>query len=976
MGTAGSAGGGTEELGPATAQLANKVSSTWLPNGTSIPQPALERSSAAVQQRSPPAEELDPVASARTPEKQVVTFEACGQVQNEAVSSSSNNIGFTTSPFSEELVDEQRSRPTRNELSPPTAIQEDRSGPIDQEKDVDKTSEGPREGMGETIPNDLAPLTLEEAIEQRPDRKVEQYNASTMESKETLKQQMPIAGTRALDVTASTPDEQLRLEEAHSMQLAQAAADIDRSVIPSIPTPVNPSSDFVQESIADRDSIADIAGANNEVIAKQDDGNQYPQINRNDLSTGPIVGLRGSLTPGMNSDSSRDLTLSRRPPMRIDTGMTSASESMLATDNAFFAKTIPASSEATILNKTASAAATAQSPPERMTTRVSSGALRHKSVSEILGETPKSAPVQNNKSAFSPDLESSPKEDHNPLQTPKSASSLSSDPTAFRRRLSELKEKERSKLSTVVFASSRNADLAQNQQAGEEDFQKGDRDYMLTLFNFQVASPPRAHSLNALVKSAHKTLTTADHFTDFNERQGCRILNKIYELQARNCWSLRQVERSVEPSRPVTHLDVLMSEMKWMRTDFKEERKWKMAAAKFTADACAVWVAGTPKERKFLQVKIRAVPVDSKSKLDSMSNPDPIHTTSDEASELSDEGYISDPGNAPAAIFSLPPEMFVFGLKQSPVAEKLLLELPLYQPNADIQDAALRVTDLQPDAAWKKALAPTTKYAQGKIVPISNSSYGKAVSLEEGPPRKRSRYDYQAADTCQSHPRSGSYCESEQTLEPEQDDVALFDPEHKHIRDRIHSGHAFRPPSEHIMPSQSFFESRQSSQWTQAEDDELRRVVKEYTYNWSLISSSMTLPSRFTSGSERRTPWECFERWISLEGLPVEMAKIHYFRAYTARLQAAQKTVESNYLAQQQQQSASGAQLPLRKRTTQPYNVERRKEQRHLHLIDAMRKLAKKREAALNKQQQGMYSSLMADKNFVLYPTSLWWCRC
>src|SRR5699024_6636668 len=31
------------------------------------------------------------------------------------------------------------------------------------------------------------------------------------------------------------------------------------------------------------------------------------------------------------------------------------------------------------------------SQPERMTTRVSSGAIRHKSVSEILGEVPKSA---------------------------------------------------------------------------------------------------------------------------------------------------------------------------------------------------------------------------------------------------------------------------------------------------------------------------------------------------------------------------------------------------------------------------------------------------------------------------------------------------------------------------------------------------------------------------------------------------------
>lgn len=169
----------------------------------------------------------------------------------------------------------------------------------------------------------------------------------------------------------------------------------------------------------------------------------------------------------------------------------------------------------------------------------------------------------------------------------------------------------------------------------------------------------------------------------------------------------------------------------------------------------------------------------------------------------------------------------------------------------------------------------------------------------------------------------------------------MFDPENKHIRDRIHTGHAFRPPSEYIMPTQSFFESRQSSQWTQEEDHELRKLVRDYAYNWSLISSCLSPPSLFHSGAERRTPWECFERWISLEGLPAEMAKINYFRAYHSRLQAAQRTVEVQQQALQQAQGSNPAQIPMRRRTTQPFSVERRKNAKHIHLIDAMRKLAK-----------------------------------
>jgi chromatin modification-related protein VID21 len=110
----------------------------------------------------------------------------------------------------------------------------------------------------------------------------------------------------------------------------------------------------------------------------------------------------------------------------------------------------------------------------------------------------------------------------------------------------------------------------------------------------------------------------------------------------------------------------------------------------------------------------------------------------------------------------------------------------------------------------------------------------------------------------------------------------------------------------------------------------------------------------FSSGAERRTPWECFERWISLEGLPAEMSKTQYFRAYHSRLQAAQKTHEAQQQALQQNQGSNTPHLPMRRRSTQPHLVDRRKNDKHLRMLEAMRKLAKKRETALHKQQHGM----------------------
>lgn len=768
------------------------------------------------------------------------------------------------------------------------------------------------------------------------------------------KSQMDSARAEAFGGTPSTPDEQLRLEEARSMQPEVPGSEYSRqdsSLIEtqSMPAPSSLPSPFVNGNLPEENAIPNISDVNDGMSMKKDHVSRDLSERNNALSESSSA-LRDRMFSGMNGESPRDLTLTRRPPMRIDTGVRSTFESSSAIPGPRPApvSTIngPAPSESATPSKSAMPATSVQSPPERMTTRGSSGALRHKSVSEILGETPKATTVQAEKAALDRALVEVNREDLTSLQTPKSALSFASpDPAVFKQRLSELKEKEKTKLSTVVFASSRNTELSQTQRSDENESPIADRDYFLTLFAFQASNALRAQSVNTLVKTAHKTLTTSDHYTDLNERQACAVLKRIHELQLNNRWSLRQVERSVEPKRSLTHWDVLIGQVKWMRTDFREERKWKNAAAKHSAYACATWVACSPEERKQLQIKVRAVPARTTPRSLSVATPDLVHSADDEASEATDDDFSrvdGTAGSAPAQIFSLSPEMFVFGLSKSPVAEKLLLELPLYQPNNLVQDAALRVTNIDLDSAWKNPIVPVSKYVQGKM-----------ASMEEGPPRKKSRFDYQDS--------AGSYLYSDlaskdpgNAFGPEQDDVALFDPENKHIRDRIHAGHAFRPPSEHNMPSQNFFESRQSSQWTQAEDDELKKLVKDFAYNWSLISSCLSSPSMFSSGAERRTPWECFERWISLEGLPVEMAKINYFRTYHQRLQFAQKTVEAQHQALQQQHGSTANQMPLRRRTTQPFTVERRKNARHLHLIDAMRKLAKKRETAIHKQQHGM----------------------
>lgn len=613
-------------------------------------------------------------------------------------------------------------------------------------------------------------------------------------------------------------------------------------------------------------------------------------------------------------------TSTQKPTMHIDTP-TDIAQYFKLQDATGLVESPSAMAATDALRKTSSL-----QDSSKRATRISSGALQKKSVSEILGETPK---------VVSPQTEV-------PVP-PASRDSFQLATAQARTADRDKRDKERSKLSTVVFArpprpaeESNTIELVRS-GPGERLSPPKERDYLHTLFESKAYST-RGTPLAALLHDAHKTISTQDHLIEYQEQMNCRILKRIYQLQNANRWPLRQLKRSDEAPRPTSLWDFVLDHGKWLRTDFREERKWKLAAARGVAEWCAEWVESGPEERKRLQVRTKPPRPLEEPGLDvtmedvPSSHPTPELVPSTEDDSPSD-GFADPrdlPLQAPAAIFSLTPSDFIFKLEKTPASEKLLNELPLYQPAPIIPDLSKSDLAERLDARWKTDIVQVSKFATGKL-----------RYHDPKPPSKRSRYDYETED---------SHRMTQAPLPPEQNDVALFMPENKHIRDRIHPGHAFRPPSEHPMPTQAFFESRSSSQWTPGEDDELRKLVRDYSYNWSLISSCLTPRSLYTSSADRRTPWECFERWIGLEGLPTDMSKTPYFRAYHSRMEAAAKHVAAQ-IEEAQRRAGPNVQITPRKRTTQPMRVERKRTQRHLAMLDAMRKLAKKRETALQKQQ-------------------------
>jgi chromatin modification-related protein VID21 len=611
-------------------------------------------------------------------------------------------------------------------------------------------------------------------------------------------------------------------------------------------------------------------------------------------------------------------------------------------------------------------------PAERAVTRTTSGAIKPRSVLELLGDSSKPTPqvpgAEGSKISFDVDtviehggnperavVESVPPADSATPREPEDNQETQSravSTVASKSAADRLREKRRKSIPTVVFGKSTKKPADETSLARREaEGPSMKDDYFTPLFiEGFTRNTPWMKPIEQLLNQSHKTVSTPDQYIPVLEHQACRILRRVYQLQQGDKWSLRQPVRCPEPTRPASQWDVLIQEMKWMRTDFREERKWKRAVARNLANDCAEWVASTPEERKILQVNAVIPPIESGDTqmvgeaLDGAEEPLPdlIHSdspTNNEDESIEEQEVLQTV--APSAIFALPDDEVIFSLRPSNIADQLLEELPLYGAPLKVPKFDLTVPEFDPDSHWKRPAVPLSKYVEGKMVFKAN-----------GPPRRRSRYDYQDEDDDDGEVVFGQPAHSRVALPPVNANVALFNPEMQIVKDRLHAGHQFRPPVEYPMPLQSFYESRTGSQWTLAEDEELRALVREYSYNWSLISSIVQSKSLFQSGAERRTPWECFERWVALEGLPQDMGRTQYFRTYTNRIDTAQKIIAQQNQAAQQQVGPNGAVTPVpRKRATTTVRVERRRNQKHLALIDAMRKLAKKREGTVQRNQ-------------------------
>lgn len=148
-----------------------------------------------------------------------------------------------------------------------------------------------------------------------------------------------------------------------------------------------------------------------------------------------------------------------------------------------------------------------------------------------------------------------------------------------------------------------------------------------------------------------------------------------------------------------------------------------------------------------------------------------------------------------------------------------------------------------------------------------------------------------------------------------------------------------KPPKPPLIKNIEF---RSPTIWLPQDDKHLIHYVAEYCFNWDLIAENLVANAstlkRYESNIERRTPWQCFERYIQLN----EKFQFSDMKGHNA------------YLAQQWLEQAHKAQLTTKRRIS-PLGVGNESIQRgHRRLrwasmFDAMRKTMRKREAAAAK---------------------------
>lgn len=487
-----------------------------------------------------------------------------------------------------------------------------------------------------------------------------------------------------------------------------------------------------------------------------------------------------------------------------------------------------------------------------------------------------------------------------------------------------------------------------------------------------------------LLPGSHKTLTTDDFELALLEGKIAVLYSRIEELKRQGKWLLRQPVRYYDPflykaQRPVRSQkytwDHVVEEGQWLAADFKETAKYRRACCVAMAQAVSdFWTygravcihrkkirhIGDPIEIEDEPVKLEDVemapasaenvPIDAPSSFLTIDLDDPEPETIKEEPEAS---------LLPDAIKTEPlvakeepvPDLKDIECEPSAIDVKLLQERPRPEDEIVVPElpkyllsdlAAMGI--LKDNSPFKLHIDLNSMKKLDQLIvrnlpkftafddEDTKSVSAPAIKPTEPPIVAVSRLLHSFDDDDQWHKivlkESVSAARKAEVSGPPEYQKGLFGFQ-SHRRFNY-----LKPPKPPLIKNIEF---RLPTIWLPQDDRYLIHYVAEFCFNWELISEHLLLQAstlrKYESNIERRTPWQCFERYIQLN----------------EKFQFSDMKGVYSYQAQQWLEQAHRAQLTTKRRIS-PLGVGNESIQRgHRRLrwasmFDAMRRTMRNRE--------------------------------
>ncbi|KAJ3416407.1 chromatin modification- protein VID21 [Chytridiales sp. JEL 0842] len=368
--------------------------------------------------------------------------------------------------------------------------------------------------------------------------------------------------------------------------------------------------------------------------------------------------------------------------------------------------------------------------------------------------------------------------------------------------------------------------------------QERDRDilgYQLQSWQMKVQIQP----VSKLLSSAQKIVFTKDWLLAREEAKQLKAIRKIEALKEDSLWSSKQLERQVIPSAGYGHWDNLLTEMKWMREDFRQERKLRLAVAYTMANWVMDWHRSADKQS--LCVKSRPVeqrPVNKSLQAAQTELVDDVSPMEIDDRDQSVEPRVLSATSTEPATF---PQQ---SMRNSNVAEAEGLQVdlesmiiwPLKNVVDEVQDLPLYKSRIDSQSSWSQK--------SKNLVPISKILAEKAIMVNAPPPRE------EPAESKVNIPNLkkivDAKCIFSASPSGEVESAALES-----------TTESVKPP---IKPEPVDFVAKQN--WTNDEDETLLCCVQDFSANWQLVAE--TLASHRLGNGEKRSEWDCYHRYIDL----------------------------------------------------------------------------------------------------------------